>query len=470
MMSRLLGACALAATTTLTPPGTAAAQTLRLAEGTVETALRVPLNRAVVLESDQPFAELSVANPEIADIATLSSTSIYVLGRAPGGTTLTLLGENGTLIANIEVRVTPDIAEFKERLRELLPGETIGVQTANDGLVLSGTVSSIRALENALQIAERYAPERVLNMMNVGGEQQVQLRVTFAEVSRSAARQLDGALTANGSAFGDDLVFGAETRATLTDGTREGLATLAIPGSNFNLTAALAALESKGLSRTLARPNLAALSGQPARFLAGGEFPIPVFDSTGDDGDEPTIAIEFRPFGVELIFTPTVVGDGIINLQLDAAVSEIDSDNGIEFRNVQINAFARRQATTTVELRDGQSFAIGGLLQDDFRDNASGVPWLADIPVLGALFRSTEYQRNQSELMIVVEAHLIRPTRPEAIPLPTDSVRLPSERDLFLDGDLDAPVRAPIGTVVRAGRDGDPMTDDLSGTYGYVLE
>ncbi|NCM98056.1 MAG: general secretion pathway protein, partial [Rhodobacterales bacterium] len=182
------------ATTPLVP---AAAQTLRVMEGSVTSALNVPMNRAVVVESDVPFAELSIANPGIADISTLSDKSIYVLGKAPGRTTLTLLGADGRLIANVEVQVSPDIAEFKERLRQILPGEPIEVRTANDGIVLSGTVSSTAKLDRALDLANRYAPDRVSNLMSVGGTQQVMLKVRFAEMQRSVSKNLSASLGIN---------------------------------------------------------------------------------------------------------------------------------------------------------------------------------------------------------------------------------------------------------------------------------
>ncbi len=181
------------------PVADAYAQTLQISQGRTQTALRVPLNRAIVLESDVPFAELSVANPLIADIATLSERTVYVLGKLPGRTTLTLLGADGRLITNVEVQVTPDIAEFKERLRELLPRERIEVRTANDGIVLSGTVSSVQKVDQAMEIAERYAPGRTLNLMSVGGTQQVQLKVRFAEMSRNLSKQLGASVGVNSS-------------------------------------------------------------------------------------------------------------------------------------------------------------------------------------------------------------------------------------------------------------------------------
>ncbi|WP_149140300.1 type II and III secretion system protein family protein [Gemmobacter caeruleus] len=447
------------ATTALVP---AQAQNLRVMQGTASAPLNVPMNRAVVVESDVPFAELSIANPGIADISTLSDKSIYVLGKAPGRTTLTLLGGDGKLISNVEVQVAPDVAEFKERLRQILPGEKIEVRTANDGIVLSGVVSSTAKLDRALDLAERYAPERVSNLMSVGGTQQVMLKIRFAEMQRSVSKNLSSSLAITG---GSKVGVGAETGTWLegdnalsnTDikarSTANSALALGFTAGSLQFGVLLEALESKGVVRTLAEPNLTALSGQEAKFLAGGEYPIPVVSSDG-------IAIEYKPFGVEMNFTPVVVDSDIINLQINAAVSSIDSSITLSNGGFSVNAFKRRETSTTVEMRDGESFAIAGLLQDDFRDLNGQVPWLGDIPVLGTLFRSAEYQRAQSELVIIVTPHLVTPTRGEALALPTDRVRLPTEKELFLFGKV----------AGRKGAAGEVARQDYSSPYGYVME
>jgi pilus assembly protein CpaC len=435
--------------------------------------LNVPMNHAVVVESDVPFAELSVANPSIADISTLSDRTIYVLGKAPGRTTLTLLDGTGRLITNVEVRVTADISEFKERLRQILPGERIEVRAANDGIVLSGTVSSAPRLQRALDLAERYAPERVSNLMSVTGKQQVMIKVRFAEMQRSVSKALSSSLSFD-AGFGG---FGANNSGTFgntggfigTTSTGPNTTASVNPGSlgtfgfNFDMGSVelgilIQALETKGVVRTLAEPNLIALSGQEASFLAGGEFPVPVAADNGNVG------IEFKPFGVELDFTPRVVDDGIINLEMAAAVSSVDPTNGIVTSNgLTVSGFRRRNTSTTVALRDGESFAIAGMLQDDFRDNNGQVPWIGDIPILGTLFRSADYQRRQTELVIIVTAHLVTPTRGEAFALPTDRVKLPTETDLFLNG------RVALDKNGN-GATGDVAQQDFSGSYGYVMD
>ncbi|PWE27121.1 general secretion pathway protein [Pararhodobacter marinus] len=439
------------------------AQTMRVSSGRAQDTLAVAMNRAVVVETDTPFVELSIANPGIADISTLSDRSIYVLGKAPGRTTLTILGANGELIANVEVQVTPDVAEFRERLRQILPSEPIEVRTANDGIVLSGIVSSGARLDAALQLAERYAPGRVSNLMSVGGTQQVMLRVRFSEVQRSAAQSLAASLSAShGRSQVGTGRFGTQALGTagltipaLENSTEsQGVITGGFSIGAVQFQVLLEAMESNGLARTLSEPSLTALSGQEAHFLAGGEVPVPVI------GDSGSVTIDYRPFGVELTFTPRVVDGDVINLSLDAAVSSLDSSNSVTTGGVSVPAFRVRQTSTTVEMRDGESFAIAGLLQDDFQGSIGQVPWLGDIPVLGALFRSSDYQRSQSELMIFVTAHLVSPTRGEALLLPTDRVRLPNESELFLNGQLTGGTSG-ASEVAR---------QDFRGGYGYVME
>ncbi len=448
------------------------AETLQVMRGAPSSALNVPMNRAVVVESDVPFTELSIANPTIADISSLSDRTIYVLGKEPGRTTLTLLGGDGRLITNVEVHVTPDIAEFKERLEQILPGENIEVRTANDGIVLSGTVSSIARLDRALELANRYAPERVSNLMSVGGTQQVMLRVRFAEMQRSVSKSLSSSLSLGGDTLGGDLGLALGTGTSVGNTARTAALSGATPAGNDNAGAflfgfnaggvevgiLLEALENRGVVRTLAEPNLTALSGQEASFLAGGEYPVPVSQDSG------SITVEYKPFGIELSFIPRVIDGDIINLELDASVSSLDPANGFSQNGFSVDAFKTRQTATTVEMRDGESFAIAGLLSDDFVDLSGQVPWAGDIPVLGALFRSAQYTRQQTELVIIVTPHLVTPTRGEALALPTDRVRPPTERDLFLFGRVaadSAPTQGGAGEVAR---------QDFSGSYGYVLD
>lgn len=448
------------------------AESLTVVKNGSETTLDIPMNRAIVVESDVPFAELSIANPGIADISSLSDRTIYVLGKSPGLTTLTLLDATGRLITNVNVKVAADVTEFKERLRQILPGEKIEVRTANDGIVLSGVVSSSARLQRALDLAERYAPERVSNLMSVGGVQQVMLKVRFAEMQRSVSKSLSSSLGFNGSIFGGDTGLNGGIGTLNNQPALSNSLSGNIPLANDNTGAILfgfnagsvqvglliEALEQKGVVRTLAEPNLSALSGQEAKFLAGGEFPIPVAQRDG------LFSVEYKPFGIELNFVPRVVDKGVINLELMAAVSAIDPSQGAIINDLTVPAFSRRETSTTVEMRDGESFAIAGLIQDEFLDNAAQMPWLGDVPVLGALFRSAEYERKQTELVIIITAHLVSPTLGEALALPTDRITPPSESDLFLFGRMSKDAQGSDRGAQEVAK------QDFSGSYGYVMD
>ncbi len=445
---------------------TFAQNTLKIMRGSTTNAISVKLNRAIVMESEQSFAELSVANPGIADIATLSDKTIYILGKSPGRTVLTLLGPDGKLITNVDIKVTPDLAELKELLKEILPRENIKVRSANDGVVLSGTVSGAAKVALAMDLAKRYAPfdanlseYKLTNLLSVGGSQQVMLKVRFAEMQRTVAKSLSTTigLTTNASSA----VTGGLNTGTAINGTRNGALNIGFTSGGLAINVLLEALESKGLIRTLAEPNLVALSGAEANFLAGGEFPIPVAQTVSNN-NAPTITVEFKVFGIEMKFIPTVVDGDLINLVIDTSVSAIDTANSFVSNGLSIPAFTRRQASTVVEIRDGQSLAIAGLLQDDFRDLSGQVPWLGDVPILGALFRSADYSREQTELVVIVTPHLVTSVDGDSLSLPTDRVKLPSENDLFLRGQVEGGKK----TVKR----GTVAAQDFSGSYGYVME
>ena len=442
---------------------TFAQNVLKVLDGATSSNISVAVNRAIVMESELPFAEISVANPGIADIATLSERTLYVLGKTPGRTTLTLLGQDGELITNVDVQVSPDVAEFKERLAAILPNEPIEVRTANDGIVLSGRVSGARKVARAMELAERYAPGRVTNLMVVGGTQQVMLKVRFAEMQRSVSKNLQSGVGISSLLSGVNGVEAIGSGEDVTGTIGQNVYTAdAVAGGNLGISFGVGgiamdiliqALETKGMVRTLAEPNLVAISGQEANFLAGGEYPIPVEDETG------AVSIEYKPFGVQLSFRPTVIDGDLISLELETSVSALDTTTAVTAGAQAVSPFTVRRAKTTVEMRDGQSFAIAGLLQDDFNDQVGQVPWLGDVPILGALFRSSNFIRRQSELVIIVTPHLVTPTDGLALALPTDGVQIPSEMDLFVNGHVEG------GAAIR-----DVAQQDFQGNYGYVME
>jgi pilus assembly protein CpaC len=423
-----------------------------MAEGINAGELDVPVNKSQVLKTDRPYSKALIGNPEIADVVPLTASSLYVLGKKSGTTSLTLYDRSNRLIAVLDVVVGPDVITLKRQLSELLPGDDVSARMANDSIVLEGTVSSAVAADRAVQIAETYAPNKVVNLLGIGSSQQVMLEVRFAEVKRSALKQLGlswfvgsdaGKL---GGAIGNNAGISGSGPPTL-DPITGSFAVISRSfrafGENFNVT--LDALEKKGAITTLAEPTLVALSGETASFLAGGEFPIPVAQS--GTGSSTAITVEFKPFGVSLAFTPTVLADGVINMVVQPEVSSIDPSASVSIGNLTVPGLQTRRAKTVVEMRDGESFAMAGLIRKDFQDTIRQVPFLGSIPIIGALFRSNGFQNDQTELVIIVTPRLVKPVRAGDLKAPTDRVGPPHEADLFLNGRTDTgvpPAAAPF--------------------------
>ncbi|HUE80066.1 MAG TPA: type II and III secretion system protein family protein [Sphingomicrobium sp.] len=435
-------------------PTAAQVGTVSLADEVHAGEVAVPVNKSQVIRSDRPYAKALIGNPEIADILPLTNQSLYVLGKTTGTTSLTLYDRNNMLIAVVDVVVGPDVTSLKRQLSELMPTDEVGARISNDSIVLEGIVANAPAADRAVQIAETYAPGKVVNLLGIGSAQQVMLEVRFSEVKRSALKQF-GAGWFVGS-DGGKLQGAIGGGASITPDPETGLGEVALEsitgsfgifsrtfrafGANFN--AVLDALERKGAITTLAEPTLIALSGETASFLAGGEFPVPVVQggSGGTGGNAQSLTVEWKPFGVSLAFTPTVLADGVINLVVAPEVSSIDPTASIVINNLTIPGLQTRRAKTVVELRDGESFALAGLLRRDFQDTVRQFPILGSIPIIGTLFRSTGFQREETELVIIVTPRLVRPVRAGALKAPTDRVKPPNEADLFLLGRTDTGV------------------------------
>jgi pilus assembly protein CpaC len=437
----------------------------------------VPLNKSQILQLDVPFADLLVGNAEIADVLALTDRSIYVLGKALGSTSLTIYGRNKSLIAVVDLIVGHDIDGLKARLFELMPNENIEVRPVSNGIVMSGVVSGAASMERALTVASQYVggEGQVTNLMSVLGSQQVMLSVRFTEVNRSVSKNLGlntavdsdniGFISGNqldpnadpASGFNIDLDNNelSTTFAGALTGFASGATVFDIAGATISLV--FDTLESKGLLKTLAEPNLVALNGDTASFLAGGEFPIEV-----DAGDGVT-TVEFKEFGVSLAFTPTVLDDGLMSLDVAVEASTIDPTGiSIETTAGAVPSLITRRANTTVELRDGQSFAIAGLLQNDFLDNIDQMPWLGDVPVLGTLFRSTSYARRETELVILVSPRLVQPAPAGALATPVDNFVMPSDLDIFAFGRLESP-QSGVGPL--GGSAG-----GIDGSFGHIIK
>ncbi len=379
--------------------------------------------KSAVIEAERAFATIVVADPEIAEAMATSNRSFFLRGKRPGSTMVLVYDDNGVIAELIEVEVRLGLEELRADLGRLLPGEPIDVYPVHDGVYLDGRVTTAAAADMAMQLAERHVPGGVANGLSVGQSQQVMLEVRFLEASRNAVREIGFGNTINAN----DVVTGTDG-ATISGLAEKTLAIFTNVG-NENIDVSLRLLEEKGIVRTLAEPNLVALSGDTASFLAGGEFPIPVGNRDGE------ITIEFKKFGVSLEFTPTVLGNGLVNLRVRPEVSAVDRANGIRSSSIEVPGISVRRADTTVELHDGQAFAIAGLLQNSSSNDVRQTPWLGNVPVLGTLFSSRRYQQNETELVIIVTPRLVQPAaHPGHLASPLDAVAVPSESEFFLLG------------------------------------
>jgi pilus assembly protein CpaC len=479
MLRKLLSALAIAIALAL-PLADAAAQSRQPVVIKPQSAvqapqtLALPLNKSQVMRVNQPVARIAVGNSDIADAVALTDRSFYVLGKAAGTTNLSVYGENSQLLAVIDVTVGIDVEGVKAALHAMMPQETIAVRPLNDSIALSGVVSSPAQVHQAIEIARKFTTDnkntaekerdkdKVVNDLRVKGAQQVMLQVKVAEMQRSVSKDLGfkpflsaGKGGVQSIQQGQTSGFSLSTLDPINLSNFALAAGTAISG-NFTFRLLLDALEEKGAVKLLAEPNLVAMSGDTASFLAGGEFPIPVAQTT--NAGIPTVTVEFKPFGISLSFTPTVVDRDLINLVVAPEVSQIDTTNSVTFSGFTIPGIATRRAKTTIEMRDGQSFAIAGLLSSDFKDSMSGIPGLMDVPVLGALMRSSSYQRDETELVIIVTPKLVQPAAANTLVAPTDSFVPPADAQFFLMGRTENP---DSGLA--------PQTGGLTGQYGHII-
>lgn len=413
--------------------------------------LELTAGKSKVLDLPVAIKRASLANPDVADTVVLSPTQIYLTGKAMGVTNLTLWNESGKMMGMYDVVITPDLTRLKENLHKSMPDEkNILVMASHDNITLSGTATSSVNMTRAMNIAEAYAPKKVVNSLQVGGVQQVMLEVRVAEMNRELIRRLGinaTAMTPQG--FGMTALnqlttmLGGNSFAGISGGVTNALtntlnlsqqATSAVNGAfqfqtgNITWSGFVDALQQENIIKVLAKPTLIALNGQEAAFLAGGEFPIPVPQAFG------LITIQFKKFGVGLVFTPNIMDKKHISLQVAPEVSELDFQNALRTQGFIVPAITTRRASMTIELADGQSFAIGGLMRDNVKEIINKYPGLGDIPILGALFRSTSFQKNETELLIIVTAHLVKPLDMTAQTLPTDYFEEPNDFEFYLMG------------------------------------
>src|SRR5262245_16945316 len=479
----------------------------------------VTVHKSRTLVLPQAFASVVVGSPAIVDALPMTDRKLYIQGKQIGTTNVSVFNQSMQLAGVIDVEVTPDTGNLQEKIRASTGSSAIRVGSSNGQIVLSGVAGNAVTADRAVEVAKTMVPEgNIVNAMKVAPSQQVMLRVRFLEVGRSASREigvnwfgannagnrgfstglgtssaggrpaigptqgLPGCLTPPGAATCVDAsgnpipppgstqnapglpIFNAvgTLLPTITGAPAApfgvALANIATRGGSLDVT--LTALEDKGLIRRLAEPDLIALSGDTAAFLAGGEFPVPVAQASSAGG-VPVITVQWKPFGVELTFVPTVLANGIINLRLAPSVSELDFQNSVVITGSQIPSLIKREARTTIELRDGQSFAIAGLLQARNRRGISQLPWIGSVPVLGALFRSSAYQQEETDLVVIVTPHLVAPAVPgQRLASPLDNYLPSNDVDFFLMGDMEQ--KKKFRNYITSG-------GDIQGPYGHMI-
>ena len=433
------------------------------------------VGKSKVVDLTTAIKRASLANPEVADTVVLSPKQIYLTGKAIGVTTLTLWKENGELFSAFDITVSQDLSRLREQLHKIFPDEQgILVTAAHDHLTLSGTISNLARQSRALEIAEPYAPKKVVNLLQVGGAQQVMLEVRVAEMDRNLTRRMG--INMNGVGAGNN--FGVTSLNSITELAGPGKlsdpvgqfvtsavnALVRFQTGSITWTSFIDALKQEDVVKVLAKPTLVAVSGQEAQFLSGGEFPFPVPQTLG------IVTIQYKKFGVGLSFTPTVLANNRISMAVSPEVSELDFANALQFQGFLIPTIATRRATTVVELADGQSFAIAGLLRDNVREQVQKFPVLGDIPVLGSLFRSSRFVKNQTELVIIVTPHFVKPMDVAQLALPTDTFVEPNDWEFYLMGWTDGLGYAPQAKP-RDGRLAEAaVSGRLDGNFGHMVQ
>jgi pilus assembly protein CpaC len=427
----------------------------------------VTIGKSQDVRTGTSFVDVMVGDPDVADVNPLTDHTLSILGKKIGTTRVQVYAEGKKLIGIFDVEVSYDISRLTNELKRRFAGSHLQASSVNGRIMLSGEVADAATLDKAVTIARQFGPE-IINSVSVMSPQQVMLEVRFIEISRTASRELgvqwnrfggnsianignqvpagqlpitpsggNGTYSnpgitsggANGPA-GDVMRSAGVAAGVLSGASPFGFAIARIAGGGALTDVAINALEQKGVARSLAEPNLVALSGDTASFLAGGEYPIPVSGNLGQ------ITVDYKKYGVGLAFTPTVLSRGLINLKIEPEVSSIDYTHPVAISaTVSVPSLIVRRASTTVELRDGQSFVLGGLLQSNNQNSIDQLPWLGSVPVLGALFSSKSYQKNETDLVIVVTPHLVRPARPgDVIRTPADDTLPPNDVDFFLLG------------------------------------
>lgn len=395
-------------------------------EGAMTRRVDLSIGKSVIIDLPRDAKEVFVANPEIANAVVRSTRKIFLIGRENGATSVFVFDADGNQIASLEINVGRDLGSLRDTLRRSFPGSGMDVKPAGDSIILTGSVNSAAEAQQAVDIATAFvgvstvgavaSAGAVINSLSIKGKDQVMLRVTVVEVGRSVLKQFGVRTNAGWSSANVNTIpvfpFSPQIQSTANSVTGS------VSGGGFNATATLTAFERAGVSRTLAEPTLVAVSGESATFTAGGEIPVPASEECTPQGCR--IGIEFKPFGINLSFTPIVMAENRISLRIATEVTELDYENSITFSRINVPATKVRKSETSVELPSGGTIMTAGLISTSMGQAVSGMPALMNLPILGALFRSRDYQRRETELMIMVTPYIAQPIEPAQAARPDD--------------------------------------------------
>jgi pilus assembly protein CpaC len=451
--------------------------------------LKLPIGRSAIVDLPVDASDVFVSNPKVADAVLRTPRRIFVLGTGPGTSDALFFDRTGKQILALSIHVEAATDQIGDIIKHLYPGSRIEVQALNDRIVLSGQARSINEADQIARLAASYVkqPENVINLLSIAGKDQVAIKVQVVEVNRTVIKQLGfstgallgpsnsnwsilqnqtygvnqqskgglniGRFTCNGSGSGSVQQWLTDPTSVVCNGSR-GI---------FN---SMQAFERAGLIRTLAEPNLTAVSGESAKFLAGGEFPVPV----GRD-NQGNITIEFKPYGVGLGFTPVVLSDGRISLKVSSEVSELTNDGALVLTGLVIPGLTVRRNENTVELASGESIMLAGLLQSKYKQTVDSIPGMTSMPVLGALFRSRDFLNEQSEMVVILTAYIVSPTTPGNIQTPADGLIIPNDLETIFLGRLNKVTNKKYASAPGAANDTAlPRTAPYAAPVGYVIE
>lgn len=427
-----------------------AAQPIRMTSATSGQSFSIAKGVPQMIVTTSAFSEIVVGDPALADAWPLTDKSFMVLGSKGGVTGIVLFDKERNVVGAADFEIALHTDRLQAALERKLPDAKVDVSSANGSILLSGTAADQKTIDEAGAIAKEFGGDKVVNTVDIGGGKQVQLKVRFLEATRSANRELGLGWTAKS----DGIAVGVGSSTLASGSTPFGEIVSQVLSGGLSVDMVVQALEARGLVRSLAEPNLVALSGQTSSFLAGGEFPVPVA------GDNNSISVEFKKFGVGLDFTPTVAPNGLIHLNIKPEVSEIDYSAAVTINGITIPGLKVRRSDSTLELRDGQSFVMAGLLTNSSSVSNNRVPWLGSVPVLGNLFRSTAYKRAETDLVIIVTPHIVDPLGAgNTVATPFDRALPGSDLDAFARGTAEVPPNTDAYLAANG-----------ASTGGYILD